>query len=168
MDQEKISAFVQAHRGVRAIAQHIKGRKNDSAVTTADTVQSLRSDDGERIGRPLAVDALKQLAAAGFGVFKVGRGEQKTRIIWGASPQEIFSTVAVPQAKYSEPPSAEPGTNGEVPTARESTETFAPTNTFEFRFPLRHEFPVTLVLPKNWTADDRKRLSDAVLSLPVA
>ncbi len=163
MDVQKVQSLVDTHSGVRALVRRVKQRKNDANFTTADTVQWFVDDSGEQIGRGSAVDALRELANAGCGDFKVGRGSQKTRIIWAESPLKMLAAIAVA-------PVVGDLIEQKIDGNELKANAVEPVNiqTFRFDFPLRQSFPVTLSLPSDMTVDERKRLSDVILTLPAS
>jgi hypothetical protein len=95
---------------------------------------------------------MQVLAEAGVGRFRAGRRGKPTRLELAVPAKELVDSA---------------NGNGKIPPTASQASSNAD-GTFEFRFPLRHDYEVRVELPVNWDADARQRLANAILALPTA
>jgi len=156
--RKAVAELAQRQRAVKALQIDFRTRRNDARVTTADVVEYLPDGHGAAVGRHDARIGLQALCGLGCGRYFVGRRSRKTRLEWSVSPQELFGgDFAAEAAQPDRPMEAAVSKAAHVPGEEPA---------FDFVFPLRQDFSVTLRLPRSFTVGERQRLATAITALP--
>ncbi len=144
----------------RAALDHFAKRKNNSSMTTVDRLQAALRSEGHDLGRGEILEVLKALAAAGSGVFVIGRKGHPSRFEWSVNLVDLgrsASGEAVKVETIASPPSA---TRPRV-VADEDEDALV-----EHRYRLRPDLELRLDLPTSLSAAEASRISDFIKTLP--
>jgi hypothetical protein len=146
-------------RAAKAAFDHFAQRKNSSAQTTVDRLQTALRQDGQDVARSDIIDLFKALGEAGCGHFVVGRKGHPSRFEW------LVSLIDVGRSAAGEAVKVEAITESE---RADSINDDSAVELIEHRYRLRADVDLRIELPLNLTAAEASRVADFVRTLPFA
>jgi hypothetical protein len=146
-------------RAAKAAFDHFAQRKNSSAQTTVDRLQTALRQDGHDAARSDIIDLFRELANAGCGHFVVGRKGHPSRFEW------LVSLVDVGRSAAGEAVKVEAITESERGDAINNDDGV---ELIEHRYRLRADLDLRFELPVNLTSAEASRIADFVRTLPFA
>lgn len=169
IDLTLIKSLLRTQSVAKACFEYWASRKNGATETTVDTLLQVLSRNGGTFTRNEVIRFLKDLETAKCGTFISGRHGNSSRITWDVNIVTLGQT-ALGQRETVEDRVIEDDDESDDSnvTLEEVAAGITEDNQFNVVFPLRPEegFSVSLVVPRNITAKEAKRLADYILTLP--
>lgn len=154
IDIASLRKLYAASRSAKAAFDHFAQRRNNSARTTIDRLQSALRGGGQDVSRRDVIELFKSLQDAGCGTFVVGRRGKPSRFEWSVDLTDVGRSAAGEHVKVeaiTESDQEDIDDNGEM---------------VEHRYHLRAGVELRIALPRDLTVSEAGRVADFVRTLP--
>ncbi len=160
-----LRTFRQNDAAAFKIFELLAARRNDAQITKVDRLHSLLAGQRSKFSRQDVLRVLQKLEELGLGRFKAGRKGWPSRLEWTTSMLAVVraATGETDELDLNTPPA--PHDDTDVDSDEEPPR--LDEDVLEHVFHIRADFTARLQLPIDFTADEARRLSQFILTLPM-
>jgi hypothetical protein len=158
VDVERLRALYKSNPVAKAGFDYFASRRRGSRVTTVVRLQGVLEGQGHRVSYGETKGLLQILADMHCGDYVIGRRGKPSRLVWHVN------LMTVGQAASGKTTQIEKVEDSE--DAVELPETPQSNNAIKVSYPLRHDWYVEVILPKDFSAREAFRLAEFIKTLP--